>query len=183
LVISLLVVLIAAGQVTAGRREEATGRVEHLLVRPVSRIRWMLSRLSVAAAVVLLAGVVGGVCAWLGVASQGVTISFANLLGAGLNTVPAGLCLLGLGALAWSIAPRLASAAVYGVLAWSFLVELLGSIINSSHWLLDPSILHQLAPSPAVAPDWTSGAVMIGIGMLASVAGALLFAHRDLAGE
>ena len=78
----------------------------------------------VAAAAVLAAGIFGGIFAWLGVASQHVTISFTNLLGAGLNTVPAGLLNLGFGALTWSIAPRLASAAVYGVLAWSFLVEL-----------------------------------------------------------
>ena len=37
LIITLLVALMAAGQVTAARREEATGRVDHLLVRPVSR--------------------------------------------------------------------------------------------------------------------------------------------------
>ncbi len=183
LIISLLVLLMAAGQITAARREEASGRVEHLLVRPLSRSRWMLGRLGVAAAVVVLAGALGGIFAWLGVASQGVAISFASLLGAGLNTAPAGLCLLGLGALAWGIAPRLASGAVYGILAWSFLVELLGGIVNSSHWLLDTSILHHLAPSPAVAPDWTSGGVMIAIGIGAAVLGVLAFARRDLAGE
>jgi ABC-2 type transport system permease protein len=183
LIISLLVVLIAAGQITAARREESSGRVEQLLVRPVSRARWMLGRLGVAATVVVIAGTLGGIFAWLGVASQGVTISFANLLGAGLNTVPAGLCLLGLGALVWGVAPRAASIAVYGILAWSFLVELLGGIVNSSHWLLDTSILHQLAPSPAVAPDWTSGAVMIGIGAITAALAAIAFARRDLAGE
>jgi len=143
----------------------------------------MLSRLGVAAAAVVMAGALGGIFAWLGVATQGVTISFASLLGAGLNTVPAAVCLLGLGALAWSVVPRMASAAVYGILAWSFLVELLAGIVNSSHWLLDTSIFHQLSPSPAVAPNWTSGAVMLGIGVLAALAAALLFAHRDLAGE
>jgi ABC-2 type transport system permease protein len=56
LIISLLVVLIAAGQITAARREEASGRVEQLLVRPVSRARWMLSRLGVAATVVVIGG-------------------------------------------------------------------------------------------------------------------------------
>jgi ABC-2 type transport system permease protein len=183
LIITLLVVFIAAGQITAARREESSGRVEHLLVRPLSRTRWMLSRLGVAAAAVVMAGALGGIFAWLGVATQGVTISFASLLGAGLNTVPAAVCLLGLGALAWSVVPRMASAAVYGILAWSFLVELLAGIVNSSHWLLDTSIFHQLSPSPAVAPNWTSGAVMLGIGVLAALAAALLFAHRDLAGE
>jgi len=183
LIISLLVVLLAAGQITAGRREEATGRVEHLLVRPLSRVRWMLSRLGVASAAVILAGVLGGTFAWFGVTSQGVTMSFTNLLGAGLNTVPAAMCLLGIGALVWSTLPRLASAAVYGVLAWSFLVELLGGIVSSDHWLLDTSIFHQLAPAPASAPNWVSGSIMIGIGVLAGLSGAALFARRDLSGD
>jgi ABC-2 type transport system permease protein len=183
LIITLLVALIAAGQITAARREEATGRVDHLLVRPVSRSRWMLSRLGVAAAAVVAAGMLGGIFAWLGVDSQHVTISFSSLLGAGLNTAVAGLCLLGVGALAWSITPRLAPAAVYGILAWSFLVELLGGIVNSNHWLLDSSILHQLTPAPAVAPDWSSNAAMIAIGAGCTLLATLCFRHRDLAGE
>jgi ABC-2 type transport system permease protein len=36
LIVALLVALIAAGQLTAARSEEAEGRAEHLLVRPVS---------------------------------------------------------------------------------------------------------------------------------------------------
>jgi ABC-2 type transport system permease protein len=183
LIITLLVVLIAAGQITSARREEATGRLDHLLVRPLSRTRWMLSRLGVAAAAVLLGGVLGGISAWLGVASQHVTIQFDDLLSAGLNTVPAGLCLLGIGALAWSVTPRLASAAVYGALAWSFLVELLGGIANSNHWLLDSSILHQLTPAPAVAPDWTSNTILIAIGLGCTALATLVFSRRDLAGD
>jgi ABC-2 type transport system permease protein len=130
-----------------------------------------------------VAGLIGGIFAWLGVASQHVTISFSNLVGAGLNTVPAGIFLLGIGALVWSITPRLASAAVYGAIAWSLLVELLGGIVNSNHWLLDLSIFHQLTPAPAVAPDWVSGAVMMTIGVGCAVAGMIAFNHRDLAGE
>jgi ABC-2 type transport system permease protein len=183
LIITVLIVLMAAGQITAARREEASGRLEHLLVRPLSRARWMLSRLGVAASVVVLAGAVGGISTWLGLSTQGVPIQFSNLLGAGLNVVPAALVLLGVGALAWAVIPRPASAVVYGVLAWSFLVELLAGIVNSNHWLLDTSIFHQLEPSPAVAPDWTSGGVMIAIGVFAAVAAAILFTQRDLAGE
>jgi ABC-2 type transport system permease protein len=183
LIITVLVVLIAAGQITAARREEATGRVEHLLVRPISRSRWMLSRLAVAATVVVLAGALGGTFAWLGSATQHGGLHIFNLIGAGLNTVPAAICLLGIGALGWAIVPRLASAAVYGVLAWSFLVELLAGVVNSNHWLLDSSLFHQLAPAPAVAPDLTSGGVMIALGIVTSLVGAAVFARRDLAGE
>jgi ABC-2 type transport system permease protein len=183
LIISLLVVMIAAGQVTAARREEASGRVEHLLVRPVSRVRWMLGRLGISSAAIVLAGVLGGVFSWFGVASQGVAIDFPSLLAAGLNAACAGLCLLGLGALVWGSAPRLTSVAVYGVLAWAFLVELLAGIMKSSRWLLDSSILHQLSPAPAVSPDWTSNAVMIAIGVGGALVGALVFSRRDLVGE
>jgi ABC-2 type transport system permease protein len=183
LLITLLVAFIAAGQITSARQEEASGRVEHLLVRPVSRWRWMLVRLGIGAGVVACAGVLAGVFSWLGAAAQHTGLGFASMLDAGLNTVPAGVILLGIGALAWALAPRLASAAIYGVLAWSFLVELLAGIVNSNHWLLDTSIFHQLAPAPAEAPDWFTGAAMLGLGVLAAVAAAGAFSHRDLAGE
>jgi polyether ionophore transport system permease protein len=183
LLITLLVVLIAAGQITSARHEESSGRVEHILVRPVSRASWMLGRLAVAAGVVMLAGLLGGVFSWLGAAAQHTGLSFTNMLGAGLNTVPAGICLLGIGALVWAVFPRLASAGVYAVLAWSFLVELLGGIVNSSHWLLDTSILHQLAPAPATAPDWGSNGALLAFGLVASLVAAIIFNRRDLAGE
>jgi ABC-type polysaccharide/polyol phosphate export permease len=37
--------------------------------------------------------------------------------------------------------------------------------------------------TPAEAPDWVSGTVMIGIGIVLSVVGAALFSRRDLAGD
>jgi polyether ionophore transport system permease protein len=47
LLLSLMITLIAAGQVNSIRAEEATGRVENLLVRPVRRISWFSGRLAV----------------------------------------------------------------------------------------------------------------------------------------
>jgi ABC-2 type transport system permease protein len=183
LLLTLLVMLLAASQLTAARREEASGRAEHLFVRPVSRTRWMLSRLAIASAAMVLAGLLGGVFMWIGTTSQHANVSFSTLLDAGLNSVPAGLCLLGIGALAWSFLPRLATSCVYAVLVWSFLVEIIASVGHTNRWLLDTSILHHVTLAPAVAPDWTSGVVLVGIGALASTLGLLRFAHRDLAGS
>ena len=183
LIITLMVTTMAAGQITTARSEEASGRLEHLMVRPLSRARWMLGRLAVASAAVIVAGTLGGTFAWIGVVSEGGTVGLASMLGAGLNTAPAAICLLGLGTLAWAVVPHLTSGCVYGILAWSFLVELLGGIVNSNHWLLDTSLFHQIAPSPAVAPDWVSAAVMSGLGVIAVLAAAALFSRRDLAGE
>jgi putative exporter of polyketide antibiotics len=61
-----------------------------------------------------------------------------------------------------------------------FLVELLAGAVNFNHWLLDTSIFHQLALAPSEAPDWVSGSVILAVGVVTAVAGALLFALRDL---
>jgi ABC-2 type transport system permease protein len=183
LLVAVLVALLAAGQVTMLRREEAAGRLDHLLVRPISRTRWLASRLAVSAGAVVLAGMVGGVAAWAGAATQRGGPGFPSLLDAGVNTVPAALCVLGLGILSWAVFPRHSTVAAYGVLAWSFLAELLAGTVHANRWLLDTSIFHHLAPSPAVAPDWTSGGVLCGIGIVAVVLGALWFNRRDLADE
>ena len=107
LIFTLFVTLIACGQITTMRHEESGGLVEHLLVRPVSRLRWMVDRLGVALGVVVLGGLLAGVFTWLGLVSQGIAVGLATMVGAGLNTVPAAICVLGIGALAFGVAPRM----------------------------------------------------------------------------
>ena len=63
------------------------------------------------------------------------------------------------------------------------LVVVVGGIGATSHWVLDTSVFHQMASAPAVAPDWRANAVMVAIGVAASVAGTFAFRHRDLAGD
>ena len=53
LVLAVLVAFVGAGQLTAARSEEAGGRLDHLLVRPVSRTSWLGGRLVVAFAVLV----------------------------------------------------------------------------------------------------------------------------------
>ena len=183
LLMAVMVAFIAAGQITSARVEEASGRLDHLLVRPVSRASWFAGRLLVAGGVVVLGGIIAGVFTWLGAASQHTGVSFANVLAAGLNIVPPALCLLGIGSFVFGFWPRAASIATYGMLAWSFLVELVGGIANLNHWVLDTSAFHQMAAAPAVAPDWTSFAILIAIGVVAAVIGGAAFVRRDLKSE
>jgi ABC-2 type transport system permease protein len=183
LIVALLVALIAAGQVSAARGEEAEGRIDHLLVRPVSRYSWLAGRLAVATGCVVAAGLVAGLSSWLGAASQGSGVGLATLLDAGLNVVPPAVFVLGIGALMFGVWPRAVSAVIYLLLAWSFLVEIIGGVVNSSHWVLDTSLFHQMAAAPGVSPNWTSGAIMVVLGVAAAAAGAIAFRHRDLAAE
>jgi ABC-2 type transport system permease protein len=180
LVIATLVALVAAGQVAANREEESEGRLDNLLVRPVSRPSWLAGRLATACGVLVAGGVAAGVLAWVGAASQHSGVSFARLVEAGLNTVPPAVFVLGLGTAVHATVPRAAAAASYGIVAWSFLIELVGSVVKAGRLLLDTSVLYHVAPAPAADPHWASAAVLIGLGIVASIIGAAVFARRDL---
>jgi ABC-2 type transport system permease protein len=180
LMLAVLVAFVASGQISAARAEEAEGRLDHILVRPVSRSRWLAARLAVATGALVLGGLLAGVSAWLGAASQDSGEGFSALFDAGLNVIPPAVCLLGIGAFAFGVWPRASTIVTYGVLVWAFLVELVGGIVGLNHWVLDTSLFHQMAAAPAVSPDWTSGAVMLGLGAACALAGGVALHFRDL---
>ena len=179
LVLALLIALMAAGQITAMRTEEANGYLENLLVRTVTRTSWFAGRLALSCILLVTAGIVAGIGAWAGTASQHSGVRFGSLVTAGLNIVPPGLFLLGLGALVLGAWPRHTSTAVYGYLAWSFLVEFAGGVVHTSHWLMDTSVFFHMVPAPATSPDWPSAAIITGLGTLGAVIGGLLLRRRD----
>ena len=74
--------------------------------------------------------------------------------------------------------PRLTSAAVYGYLAWSFLVEFAGGMVRTSHWLLHTSVFFHMVPAPVASPDWSSVAVITSLGILGAVLGGILLCRR-----
>ena len=183
LLVALMSALVAAGQLSALRGEESEGRLDHLLVRPLSRYRWLADRLAVVTSFLLVAGLITGVMCWLGAASQDTGVGLATLLGAGLNVVPPAVFVVGVGVLTFGWWPRAVSPVTYGLIAWSFLVEIIGGIVDASHWVLDTSLFHQIAAAPAASPDWTADALLAMLGVAAAAAGAVAFRHRDLTGE
>jgi len=183
LMMAVILAIVAAGQISAARGEEAGGRLDHFLVRPVSRSSWLAGRLLIATIVLVVGGLLAGVSTWLGAASQHTGVSFASVLNAGLNVVPPAVCILGVGAFVLGVWPRASNVATYGLLVWSFLVELIGGVVGLNHWVLDASLFHQMAAAPATSPDWTTGGVLVAVGAVAAVLGGTAFAHRDLKGE
>jgi ABC-2 type transport system permease protein len=171
----------AAGQIAAARNQEAAGYLDHLFSRPVARWRWLLGRLGAAAAMLVLGGLCIGVVAWAGAATQHSGVGLGDLVQAGLNVVPAALFVLGVGTLVYGLRPRVAAAAAYGVIGWSFLVEIVGSAMKANRWLLDTSLLTHISPAPAADPDWTAAAWLVVLGLLAAAAGTVAFGRRDLA--
>lgn len=182
LIAALLVALITAGQVSSLRSGEADGQLENLLVRPVSRLRWYGAGTGLAAAEAALAAVLAGTCAWVGESIGHAGVSFPTMLDAGLNLLSPALVVLGVGALFFGFAPRLAVAATYALVVWSFLVDLIGGVVGLNHWLLDTSLFHQVSAAPAVAPNWGVNGVLIGLAVAGAAVGGAAFARRDLVG-
>ena len=183
LILTVLVGFVAAGQITATRSEEADGRLDHIVVRPVLRERWLAGRLLLATFAVVAAGVVAGLGCWLGAASQHAGVSLPTLLGAGLNVVPPAIAIGGVGVLAFGLRPRATTAVTYGVLAWSVLVVVVGGIGAANHWILDTSVFHHMTAAPDVSPDWAANGVMVGVGIATATVGLLAFRRRDLQGQ
>jgi ABC-2 type transport system permease protein len=130
---------------------------------------------------VLVACTVAGVAAWLGAASQDSGVGLAQLLKAGVNIAGPALFVLGVGMLVYGARPRLASPVAYGLVVWSFLVEIVAGSTSTNHWLLDTSVLSHITPVPAAPPDWLAVGVLAGLGLVAALVGLVLFDRRDLA--
>ena len=182
LILAILLGFVAAGLVSAARSEELEGRLDPLLTGPVSRASWLGARLVVAWAALVACSVVAGLASLLGAVSGGATVVAGSVIGAGLNTVPPAACVLGLGILAYGIAPRAASFVVYGLVTWSVLIDLVGGIGALDHWVADTSVFHQMAAAPAASPNWPAIGVLLAIGIAGSVAGCVCLTRRDLQG-
>jgi ABC-2 type transport system permease protein len=181
--IMLLLMYYSISAVGRMREDEAKGYLDNLFVRPISRMRWLLGRLIIIFGSILSAGILGGVAAWIGEASQHGGVSFRTVFLACLNAIVPAVLVVGTCIFALGIKPRLTIVMGYIVIGWSFIVAMLSSGLNLNHWLLDSSILHQVAFAPAVAVNWTSDSIILMIGVVLLTIGALVFNKRDLQGE
>jgi polyether ionophore transport system permease protein len=181
LYVAALVAFAVAGQIAALRADEADGRLEHLLARPVGRARWLAGRVALAAGFVMVSGAAIGVGGWIGVATGPGSVALPAMIEGGVNAAAPALFVLGVGTLLYGVVPRLAVPVLYAFVLWSFVAELVGSSISTSRLVLDTSVLGHLGPVPAADLDWANVGWLAGLGVIATIAGVLLFGRRDLA--
>jgi len=179
----LILMAYAASAVGAMRNDEANGYLDNLLVRTVGRQRWWWGRVALALSVVLLAGLLAPVVIWLAMGSNHNGLAFGDLFRAGVNALPAAIFTLGVGLFALGVIPRLTTVIAYGVIAWSFVVQLLSSGTKLNHWVLDTSVFAHVAFAPAAYPKWQAGWMLVALGALLAAIGAWVFQRRDLASE
>jgi ABC-2 type transport system permease protein len=182
LFVVLAVSLFCCTQVASIRGEEADQRLETLLALPVGRRGWLVGRLALAAAGAAAVALAAGAVTWVGAATQGVDVSFAEMLGAGANTLPVALLFLALGALAFALLPRASAGIAYGLVGVAFVWEMFGALLEVPGWLLALSPFHDIGLVPGEPFDATSAVVMLAIAALAAVAALWVFERRDLSG-
>ena len=180
LVSAAVIAFAAATQVASARNEEADGRVDTIAAAPIDRRRWLLGRVAVATALVVATSVVTGVAGWAGAASQDTPLDFGKLTLAGINLAPPALFVLGVGTLLLGVWPRAATTVVFAIVAWSFVVEFIGAIVQSQDWLLHTSLLFHIAPAPATDPRVGSSLVLVGLAAAGVAVGVAAFGRRDL---
>jgi ABC-2 type transport system permease protein len=179
----LAISLFCCAQCSAARHEEAEGRVETLLAEPSTRSAWLGGRLLLTAGGALALSLAAGLLAWVGTATQGVSISLARMLEAGVNCMPAALLFLGVAALLFALAPRACAPVAYGLVVLSFLWQLVGSLLGAPHWLvqLTPFAHVALIPAQTLHPGSAVAMACIGAGCAALALAA--FRRRDLVGH
>jgi ABC-2 type transport system permease protein len=180
---TILTMVFVASAVSAVREDEAEGYLDNLLVRPVGRLRWLGGRLLLVTTAIIIVGLLASLAAWIGESSQHAGEAFHPLLLAGLNLMAPAILLLGLAICVMGLLPRLTSVIGYSVIAWSFLLQIVGSGINLNHWLLDTGIFQHVSLAPAVAPNWGTDARLVIIGIVLVLIGAIAFNRRDLQTE
>jgi ABC-2 type transport system permease protein len=175
----LAVALFCCSQMAAAHREETEQRLETTFALPVGRRGWLAGRLVLAVAGAAVVGLTAGLLAWAGAASQGVNVSFGQVIGAGANTLPASLLFLGIAALAFAAVPRASAGIAYGLTTVAFVWELFGALLGAPAWTLDLSPFHHVGLVPAQSFKAGAAAAMVGIALAASL---LIFERRDLTG-
>jgi ABC-2 type transport system permease protein len=182
LVLMTIGLAYAAAGAGAIRRDEALGLAENLLVRPLGRARWLTGRAVLAAALlvlVVLAGTAGFALTGRTAGGPGVP----DLAAAALNAAAPGVLLLGIGVLVLGVAPRATARVAYGLLAWSFLLEMLASAVDLPAVVRGTSLLHHVALAPAVPVHWAPVAAYLGLAVVTAAVGVRGLVRRDLSGE
>jgi ABC-2 type transport system permease protein len=178
----VVVCAFCCAQIAAARHDEAEQRLETLLALPVSRRGWLVGRLALAAGAAAALSLLTGFCAWAGAEIAGAHLPLWRMLEAGANVLPAATLFLGLAALAFAVVPRMAAGIAYGVLALTFVWQLIGSLLGLPRWLVDLTPFAHIGLVPAYGLRAGAAAAMLGIGIAAAVGAVWRFGRRDLTG-
>lgn len=160
--------------------DEQGGRLEHVFVASVTRLRWLGSQAAATLGGLLVLALAYTVGVWAGVRATGLPLSVGDAAMSSLNMIPVALVFAGISILVIGSRPELQMALAGGAVALSMLLSMIGPITGLPGWIIDLSPMRHLAPAPAVPIDTAASLVMVVVAVAAAAAGAAAYRARDL---
>lgn len=181
-IIGLALALYAAFRMGATRAEEASGRIDLLLARPLPRWRWLLAHVFWLGFGVIVLATASAITMWLMAIANDAPLDWSDPFLAIGNTVPAIAVFAGIATVVFGVRPRVTVAVTIATVVTAFVVDVVGQPLHWPGWLLDLSPFHHLATVPSEAIAWPGAWIMLAIGAILIAFGAMAFHRRDLAG-
>jgi ABC-2 type transport system permease protein len=175
--------LFVCWRIGAARQEEAEGRLDLLLVRPVPRVPWLAVTFGLALVAATVVIVASGVAFWLGAVAADGGVGLWQALAPMLETLPLVVLYAGLTVLTFGTLPRLTVALPATAVVVGYLLDTFGPLFSWPSWVLAGSPFHHLTRVPGDTFSVGASAVMAGAGLVLAGLGVVLFARRDVTGS
>ena len=181
--IVLLLLIMATVGLGAIRRDEAMLYLDNLLVQPVRRSVWLANRLGILLGAALFISLISGLATLLIGGAIGIDLDASNLFAVCVALIGTIVFTLGIGTFVYGILPRLATLAMYVVIAWSFTIDIVASVVKLDDIFIKSSLFHYVSSSPSEVPNWATFAWLVGIGLVMAAIGIATFTRRDIVPE
>ncbi len=184
--VSILLLAMVVSGIGTLREEEGKGIADNLLVRNISRMRYLSERVMLLLCAAAIIIVLASTTVWEVATIQLIDLNYWSLVIDNLNILGPVIFFIGLGLLLFGFAPRWATICLYTLLIWSFVSQLLTSFVKDETWLNiinNSSLLHHITLAPINSPNWTSTAISSLLGFILGAAGLYLFSQRDIETE
>lgn len=180
-VFGLAVAVHVVFRIGTARAEEETSRLEAILARPVSRLRWLGGHVLLTGLGAVLLTALAGAATWAGARIAGSDeLRLADALAASANTLSVVVLVGGITVGIYGAAPRLTVPVPLAVVVGTFVLYLLGPALGWPDGVLNLSPFTHLALVPQQAWAGAAAVVMCGIGLALTTVGAVAFRRRDL---
>lgn len=184
LILTVIILLIMVTvNVTVIRSSEAKNQLDTLLVAPLRRSSWLLSHFVMISLATLVVAMLTGIFTWILAHIQSIPLEFDTLALVSIALTGTAIFILGFGLFLYGLWPKIATAGMYLVIAWSFLVDLLHSMLTLPDTMLRSSLFYYLSLSPTQTPDWKTFAWLVALGIALAILGMVAFTKRDMVTE
>lgn len=178
--ILLTMIILELGSI---RRDEAKLYLDNILVQPISRTSWIIGRLALTVGASLIIAVVSTFAIWSMAQAEGIDFGLGNALNSFIAVTGGIIFVGGIGTFLYGLWPRASVIGTTIVVGWSFVVDILKSLLQLDSWIEKTSVLNYIPIDASKSLEWTGIVWMIGLGVVFIGIGIIRFSRRDIISE